>query len=315
MLEDARHHAIGQLKSAAAGEAIDGGSLACADGIEEGAKLGTEGFFRGRGQLFKINFGLRRARFHANAHNVLPREIERNVFVLLKKAHFADTFGGDAAGGEIRHGASFELDARVGDVHFVGHHRDANCFQIRDGRIDERENYVEIVDHHVVHHVNIQAAGREDTEAVDFEKHGTRNDALYGRDSGIEALDVAHLKNAAMAPGRGDELVRFTERSGHGFFNQHIEITFEQATADPCVLFRGHCETDGLDTLRCKRLESRKDAGAKFSGDAGSAADIGVHDADKLSAFELAPHTDVVAAKLAGTNDGNADGFVVHGFF
>ena len=112
----------------------------------------------------------------ANAEHVLAREIERDVFVLLEEAHLADAFGGNAAGGEIRDGAGFKFDAGVGDVHFVGDHGDADGFQVDDGRIDEREQDVEVVNHHVVDDVDIEAARRKNAEAMDFEKHRARDD-------------------------------------------------------------------------------------------------------------------------------------------
>ncbi len=78
--------------------------------------------------------------------------------MFLKEAHLAHFFGGDAAGGEIGDRASFEFDARLSDINFFGNHRDADGFQVGHGRIDEREQYVEVVNHHVVNHVDIQAA-------------------------------------------------------------------------------------------------------------------------------------------------------------
>ena len=71
-----------------------------------------------------------------------------------------------------------KFDARVRDVDFVRDHRNADGFQIHDGRVHERKQNIEVVNHHVVHDVDIQAARRENAEAVDFEKHGARNDLL-----------------------------------------------------------------------------------------------------------------------------------------
>ena len=152
MFEDARHDAVGEFESAAACGAIDDRLLTHANGFEEGAKLGAKRFFGRGGNFFESDFrlcvvffracgrrGFRVACFHANTENILAREIERDVFVFLEEAHFADAFGGDAAGGEIGDRAGFKFDASVGDVHFVADDRDADGFQIDDRRIDERE--------------------------------------------------------------------------------------------------------------------------------------------------------------------------------
>jgi hypothetical protein len=139
VLEDARHDAIREFESAAAGGAVDDGLLARADAFEERAELGAKRFFGRGGNFFEVDFWLRVicfwaqcggairvARIHANAENVLPREVERDVFVFLEEAHFADAFGGDAAGGEIRDSAGFKFDASVGDVDLFADDRNAD---------------------------------------------------------------------------------------------------------------------------------------------------------------------------------------------
>src|ERR1700733_2508521 len=86
---------------------------------------GGQRFFERGLELFETD-GLRSSRRHLNAQRILPREIERDIFVLLEKAHLADAFGRDAASGEVSDGAGFEFDAGVRDIHFVGDHRDAD---------------------------------------------------------------------------------------------------------------------------------------------------------------------------------------------
>jgi len=61
MVEDARHDAIRQFEGAAAREAVNGGSLSRADGIEECAKLGLQRFDRRDGHFFEIDLRLRAA--------------------------------------------------------------------------------------------------------------------------------------------------------------------------------------------------------------------------------------------------------------
>ena len=235
VFEDARHDAVGKFEGAAACCAVNNRLLALADGFEEGAKFGAKRFFERGGDFLESDFWLRvvffraccgsafrSARFYANAKNVLAREIERDVFVFLEEAHFADAFGGDAASGEVRDGAGFKFDARVRDVYFVADDGDADGFEVYDRRVDERKQDVEIVDHHVVNDVDIEAARRKNAEAMDFEKHRARDDFSNCDDGGIEAFDMADLKNAATTFRGCDERVGFVERCGDGFFDEHV---------------------------------------------------------------------------------------------
>ena len=93
----------------------------------------------------------------------------REAIGKLEKTQFAHTLGGDAARGDIGHGAGGEIQARVRDVHLVGQDGNANRLDLRNGRIHQREQNIQIVNHHVVHDVYIQAARREHAKAMDFE--------------------------------------------------------------------------------------------------------------------------------------------------
>ena len=196
--------------------------------------------------------------------------------MFLEEAHFADAFGGDTAGGEIRDGAGFKFDAGVGDVHFVADDGDADGFEIDDRRVDEREQDVEVVDHHVVDDVDIEAARRKNAEAMDFEKHRARDDFSDGDDGGIEAFDVADLKNAAAAFRGGDERVGFVERCGDGLFDEHVNSGREDAGADARVFGGGHGEADGVDAVGRERVEVAENARAEFRGNFLRAFGVGV---------------------------------------
>ncbi len=258
--------------------------------------------------------GFRVACFHANAENILAREVERDVFVLLEEAHFADAFGGDAAGGEIRDGAGFKFDAGVGDVHFVADDGDADGFEVDDRRVDEREQDVEVVDHHVVNDVDVEAARRKNAEAMDFEKHRARDDFSDGDDGGIEAFDVADLKNAAAAFCGGDERVGFVERCGDGLFDEYVNSGCEDAGADARVLGGWDGEADGVDAIGRERVEVAKNAGAEFRCNFLRAVGVGIDDADKLGAFDFAPDANVVTPEIADTDDSYANGFLAQDF-
>ncbi len=209
MFQDARLYAVGKFQGAAPGGAIHERCAASANGVQKGAQFRSQRLFRGGGNFLEIDRLLRILEVDADAQHILAGEIERDIFVLLEKAHLADSFGGDAAGGEIGHRAGGEFDARLGDVHFIGDHRNADGFQVDDGRIDQRKQNVQVVNHHVVNNVDVQAARSKHAEAVDFEKHGLGNDFAGRRRPRIEALEMADLQNALAALRRGDQTVGF----------------------------------------------------------------------------------------------------------
>ncbi len=327
VFEDARHDAVGKFESAAACCPVNDWLRACADGFEERAKLGAKRFFGRGGNFFESDFrlrvicfraccgsGFRVACFDANAENVLAREIERDVFVLLEKAHLADAFGGDAAGGEIGDGAGFKFDARVGDVHLIADDWDADGFQIYDWRVDERKQDVEIVDHDVVNDVDIEAARRKNAEAMDFEKHGARDDFSDGDDGGIEAFDVADLKNAATAFRGGDERVGFIERCSDGLFNEHVNSGCQDARADARVFSGWNGKADGVDAVGRECVQVEKNAGAEFRGNFLRAVGVGIDDADEFGALGFAPNANMVASEIADADDGYADVFLAQDF-
>ena len=259
--------------------------------------------------------GLRASRLDANAQRILAREIERDVLVLLEETHLADAFGGDAAGGDVGDGAGGKFDARVRDVHFIRDHRDADGFQIDHRRVDQREQDIEVVDHHVVDHIDIEAARRENPEAMDFEEHRPRNDALRGRDRRIESLDVTDLQDPRRA--LCAEAINWSASSidaAIGFSTSTSRPASSRRQPIRACSFVGTARLTACDARGGERIDIGNHARAEFRGDLPRALGIRVHNAREFDAFELAPHADVVPAELAGTDDGNANGFLAHDF-
>ena len=115
-------------------------------------------------QLFKSKFRLWTGPLHANTQSVASGIVQRNVFMLLEKTHFAHAFGGDAACRDVGHGSAGEFQPRVGDVHFVRQHGDSNCLYFGHRFLDQRQQNVEVMNHQVIDHVHVQAARRENTQ-------------------------------------------------------------------------------------------------------------------------------------------------------
>src|SRR5271155_3709054 len=169
--------------------------------------------------------------------------------MLLKKSHFAHAFGGNAAGGEVGDGAGVKFDARLGDIVFLGDDGDADGLDVRDGRVDEGKKNVQVMNHDVVDDVNVQAARGKNSEAMNFKKHGARNDFADRDDGGIVALEMADLQDAVGALCGGDEAVGFPDRGGHRFFDQHVHAGIEKIATHAAVLGGGNGEADSVNLL------------------------------------------------------------------
>ncbi len=91
-----------------------------------------------------------------DGEELLAGEVEGEVLVRLEEAELADLLGGDAGGGEVGDAAGGELDADVGDVGFAGEDGEADGANLFDGRLGEREDDVEVVDHEVEDDVDVE---------------------------------------------------------------------------------------------------------------------------------------------------------------
>src|SRR5262249_25229031 len=132
-------------------------------------------------------------------HRIFAAVVERDVLLGLEKTQFADTLGGDAAGGEVGDTSGFEFDANVGNVYFAGQDREADGANLFDRRVHEGQHDVEVVNHQVEDDVDVERARREHAEPVNFEKHGAGDDRKRGANCGIEALEMSDLHDAAGA--------------------------------------------------------------------------------------------------------------------
>ena len=184
-----------------------------------------------------------------------------------------------------------------------------------DRRVHQRKQNIEVVNHHVVHHVDIQAARRENAQAVDFEKQRPRDDFLHRGDGGIESLDVPDLQDAAGTLAR--------KQSDCSASSSEAAIGFSTSTSMPASSRwqpTRACSLVGTATLTASTpaaasaSRSRITSRAEFCGDLASALAIGVNNTDEFSAFEFAPHANVVPAEFSGADHGNANGFLGHAF-
>ena len=90
--------------------------------------------------------------------------------MLLKKAHLAHAFGGDAARGHVGHRTSREFQACMGNIDLIRQHRNSHRLHFRDRLFQQRKQDVQVVNHQIVDHVHVEAARREHPQPVHLEK-------------------------------------------------------------------------------------------------------------------------------------------------
>jgi hypothetical protein len=75
---------------------------------------------------------------------------------------------------------------------------------------------------------------------VSLKKHGTAQRGLDGQDGGVEALQVAGLKDALAIAGFPDQVVGLREAGGEGLFDKQIEARIEQGGGDGMMMNGGN---------------------------------------------------------------------------
>jgi hypothetical protein len=183
-------------------------------------------------------------------------------------------------------------------------------------RGNEGEDDVEVVDHEVENHVDIEGAGREDAEAMRLKEHGAGEARLDGEDGGVEALEMAGLENAVFFFGPADEVVGLSKAGGEGFFDEQVEAGLEQGGGDGVVMDGGYGHAGGLgvEIGREQFADAWKDGNGKlrsgFPGTGGVGFDGGNEGRAETGCLQLAQHAEMIAAEDAGSGDDHAYGMM-----
>jgi signal transduction histidine kinase/ActR/RegA family two-component response regulator len=242
------------------------------------------------------------ADLHRN--EILALVVEREIAVRRKDAQLADLLGGGAAGREVRDAAARKLQAHVCDVDAARKNLNARRADFLRHRAGERQHDFEVVNHQVEDDVDVEAARREDAEAVNFEKQrpeAQRFERLHG---GIEALEVSHLENAS-APGGGfDQAAGFLDRRGDRFLDQDIEAAFHQRQAELGVRDGGRGDDGGVCIGR-ELVDAGVGAAAELGGGGFGARGVWIVDAAK--GLHFAQHAQMMAAKDARSRHSHAN--------
>jgi hypothetical protein len=203
---DAFEHALRERERLSPLRAGDVRGAPRARGVEERFDLGAQGLHVGDVEVADVDAGpsARGVRRHEAADGGSARGVVHgDVVVRLEKPHLANLLRPDARGRDVRHRAGRELDARVGGVHAVREDGDADGAHVRhlDPVPDEPEHDVEVVNHQVEHHVNVERPGGELADAVNLEVDGVADVRAERDERRVEAFEVADLQERAAALG------------------------------------------------------------------------------------------------------------------
>lgn len=204
------------------------GKFADDGGVFADAELGGENFFDER------RFFLAIAR-DAVEKSFLHAVIERDVAGIGRAAEHADlahAFGADAADGEIRDAAVGETQAGIGDILALAQHGNAHALDADDGRFDEREHDVEVVNHQIQHDADVHGAGWVGREAMAFDELGFGRGGLEKFENGIEPLDVADLENEIFLEREFAEFGGLRGFASHWFLDEDVFTGGEELLGD-----------------------------------------------------------------------------------
>src|ERR1043166_4862431 len=88
--------------------------------------------------------------------------------------------------------------SRTFDVDLAGEHGHADRADLHDLFAEQRQHEVEIVNHEIEQHVDVERARDEDAEALGFEIAGAADESRDRLNRGVVALDVADLDDATL---------------------------------------------------------------------------------------------------------------------
>ena len=304
----------------------DDGLRAGADGVEKGFEFQAQGFVGLHGELAQIELrggmmqAIGRSRGRAgrragdiDAENVLARVIDRKVLVGLEEAEFAHLLRADTAGGEVGDTSGFEFDADVGDVNLGGKDGQANGVNGADRRGGEGADDIEVVNHEVEDDINIQGAGSKDAETVRLKKHGVVEEWADGLYSGIEALQMPRLQNAAKLSGEADEMVSLCQCGSDGLFDEDIDPSGEEGCGHLSMVGCGHGDRSGMKAGLSgqQRLNRRIGGDGVFRRERGRTRSIWLNERGQLQGWvrsgQLMPDAQVIFAEGSAAENGNPD--------
>jgi len=168
------------------------------------------------------------------------------------------------------------------------------------------------VDHEVEDDIDVEGAGSEDAEAVGLEEHGAVEVGLDGGDGGIEAFEVADLKDAAALLGGFDEAVCLVSSGGDRFLDEDVDSLLEELHGHVVVGESRDADRGSVDLEVGfgKLLDGIKGGDPPLFSGGGGELGVGLDDGGEgngeAGVLEFAIDAEVVASEGAGADDGYA---------
>ena len=106
---------------------------------------------------------------------------------------------------------------------------------------------VEVVNHQVEHHVDVQRAGRELAYAMNLEIDRITHMWPEREQRWTETFGMAHLQNGAALLGGSNHQVGFIQGARDWFFDQDVNAVLKQGASNRAVRFSGYSETHSVD--------------------------------------------------------------------
>jgi hypothetical protein len=79
------------------------------------------------------------------------------------------------------------------------------------------------VDHKIEDNIDVKCSGSENTEPMYLKKKRLMQNGANCSNRGIEALELAYLKDALMTLSQGDQIVCLLKGRGERFFYQDVD--------------------------------------------------------------------------------------------
>ena len=190
------------------------------------------------------------------------------------------------------------LEPGVGDVLAGREHRRPDGVDFGDRRIDQRQDDVDIVDHHIEDDTHVRAARRERRDAHRFDVERPGDVRCDGAEGVGEAFDQADLEHQSPRLGEGRDLLGRVHAFGERLLDQHVDAGVEEVHYHRVVRRGGHGDGDRID-LSHQRTVVGQGGGAERGRDGGGPCGVRVGDRDQAGAVERGHLLGVVAPEMA----------------
>jgi hypothetical protein len=210
------------------------------------------------------------------------QEVDAGIALGAEHAQAAFHLQAGAAGGDGGLGAAGKPQPGIGDVHPVRLHRGPHRLHILHCAAGQRDDEVEVMDHQIQHHGDIQPARPEgrDPHRLHIKWPADPGGGEQGGEAGPEALHMTDLDDLACLGGQGHQGIGLFQRRRDGLLHEDVLAGLQHG--------RGQLEVEGGgrgDDQRIgggDQLRRLPDARTGLRGYLGGALGAGIGQAEEL---------------------------------